>query len=183
MTNSYQLALYTFGIFKKPSNDAANDGFHLRNDPILKLVDGAPGMIARAGYDGDPGSASWGKQVYPRFYVEQGDGFSPSTLSVWRDLESLFAFTYFGLHSEALVKGREWFKKPEWPPYVLWWVNKGQYPTWAQGVERHEHLHDRGPMAFAFTFKAAFNFDGGALSVDLARAKQIANSADVAIKP
>ena len=183
MTNSYQLALYTFGIFKKPSNDAANDGFHLRNDPILKLVDGAPGMIARAGYDGDPGSASWGKQVYPCFYVEQGDGFSPSTLSVWRDLESLFAFTYFGLHSEALAKGHEWFKKPEWPPYVLWWVKEGQYPTWAEGVERHEHLHVHGPTAFAFSFRAAYNFDGAALSVDLARAKQIANSAGVAIKP
>ena len=83
MNKKYQLALYTFGIFKKPSDATANDGFHLRNDPILELVDRSPGMIARSGYEGDPGPASWGKQVYPRFYVEQGDGYSPSTLSVW----------------------------------------------------------------------------------------------------
>jgi hypothetical protein len=134
-------------------------------------------MIARSGYECELGPASWGEQVYPRFYVEQGDGYSPSTLSVWRDLESLFAFTYFGLHSEALAKGREWFKKPEWPPYVLWWVKEGQYPTWAQGVERHEHLNDHGPTGFAFTFKTAFDSDGAEYNIDFAGAKQIAKSA------
>ncbi|MEO9167607.1 MAG: DUF3291 domain-containing protein, partial [Aestuariivirga sp.] len=76
-----------------------------------------------------------------------------------------------------------WFKKPEWPPYVLWWVKEGRYPTWTEGVERHEHLHDRGPTPFAFTFKAAFNSEGKAFSVDFASAKQIVKSAGIAIKP
>ena len=52
MATQYNLALYTFGIFKKPAGDAANEGFHIRNDPSLKLVDGTHGMIARSGYDG-----------------------------------------------------------------------------------------------------------------------------------
>ena len=68
------------------------------------------------------GPQSWGEQVYPRFYVERGDGWSPSTLSLWRDLTALMAFSYSGIHAEAMRHGREWFVKPTWPGYVLWWV-------------------------------------------------------------
>ena len=174
MPLQHHLALYTFGIFKKPAADVANDGFHLRNDPLLKLVDQTHGMIARSGYANEPGPESWGTQVYPRFYIEQGDGFSPSTLSIWRDLESVFAFTYFGLHAEALVHGRAWFKKPEWPPYVLWWIKAGEQPTWAEAVLHHEYLHDTGPSAFAFNFKHAFDAEGKSVALDHARAKLIA---------
>ena len=182
MAPLHHLALYTFGIFIKPAEDRANEGFQRRNDPLLALADQTPGMIARSGYAGDPGPESWGLQVYPRFYVEKGDGYSPSTLSVWRDLESAFAFIYFGLHAEALAHGREWFKKPEWPPYVFWWVKAGAYPTWADGVRRHEYLHDNGPSAHAFTFKNAFDALDNATEVDLARAKQIANES-ISLKP
>ncbi len=87
------LALYTFGIFAKPANDPANNGFHELNDAVLMLVDRSEGLIARSGYASDPGPASWGEEVYPRFYEERGDGWSPATLSLWRDLESLFSFT------------------------------------------------------------------------------------------
>ena len=93
---------------------------------------------------------------------------------MWRDLESVFAFTYFGLHAEALAHGREWFQKPEWPPYVLWWMKAGDQPTWAEGVARHEYLHDHGPSAFAFNFKNSFNAEGKSFELDRARAKLIA---------
>lgn len=174
MTALHHLALYTFGIFKKPAADPANDGFQLRNDPLLKRVDQSPGIIARSGYANEAGPESWGIQVYPRFYTEQGDGFSPSTLSVWRDLESVFAFTYFGLHAEALAHGREWFKRPEWPPYVLWWINAGEQPTWVEAVLRHEYLHDHRPSAFAFNFKNAYDAKGKNVTLDQAFAKLIA---------
>ena len=176
LATHYHLALYTVGIFKKPADDRANEGFHIRNDPLLKLVDSTHGMIARSGYDGEPGPVSWGIQVYPRFYIEQGDGYSPSTLSVWRDLESAFAFIYFGLHAEALALGREWFKKPEWPPYVFWWVKAGDSPTWTEAVVRHEYLHDKGPSAFAFNFKTAFDAGGLGFEINLEHAKEIAHS-------
>jgi hypothetical protein len=75
-------ALYTFGVFAAPAQVPANDGFHARNDINLRNVDVSDGFIARSGYDGDPGPASWGTQVHPRFCVERGDGWSPSTLSL-----------------------------------------------------------------------------------------------------
>jgi hypothetical protein len=174
---SHHLALYTFGQFTKPSIDNSNDGFHRRNDPIFALVDIAPGLVARSGYDGEPGPASWGTQVYPRFYVDNGDGYAPSTLSLWRDLESAMAFSYFGMHKEALSLGREWFIKGDWPPYVLWWVQEGMQPLWADAIIRHEHLHDHGPTAFAFSFKSAFDAQGQITKVDTAVVKEITRQA------
>ena len=170
---AFRLALYTFGIFIEPSEHPANDGFHLRNDPILVLVQRAPGFVARSGYPGDPGPESWGPQVYPRFYEERGDGWSPSTLSVWTDMESAMAFSYFGLHAEALRHGRNWFRKPQWPPYACWWAADGHTPTWSEAVERHEHLHDNGPTPFAFSFRQAFDAQGGPTELDRDRLKAL----------
>lgn len=167
------LALYTFGMFIEPSEHPVNDGFHERNDPILLDIEKAPGFLARSGYEGDPGPESWGEQVYPRFYVERGDGWSPSTLSLWRDMESMMAFCYFGLHAEALSYGRDWFQKPEWPPYVNWWVESDHVPNWAEGVERHEYLHDHGPSPEAFNFKKPYDVTGQPTKIDRAQIKQM----------
>src|SRR5262245_42473400 len=82
---------------------------HDRNDRNFRAAESSDGFIARSGYDGEPGPESCGKQVFPRFYVERGDGWSPSTLSLWRDLELPMAFTYAGIHAEAMRYGREWF--------------------------------------------------------------------------
>ena len=145
-----RLALYNFGLFKLAASDPANQGFHDRNDPNFSAAEQADGFIARSGYEDEPGPATWGGQVYPRFYVERGDGWSPSTLSLWRDLPSLMAFSYNGLHAEAMRHARERFVKPEWPGYVLWWVDGSHTPDWAEAVARLEFLHDNraGPFAF-----------------------------------
>ena len=160
------LALYTFGMFKARADDPANDGFRELNDPIFDLADRSLGLIARSGYASDPGPKTWGVEVYPRFYREAGDGWSPATLSLWRDMESLFSFTYFGLHAEALKRGREWFETPEWPPLVLWWHTAEGYPTWSEGVWRLEHLHDHGASSTAFNFKVPFDRSGAPTKLD-----------------
>ncbi len=175
------LALYTFGVFIEPSEHPSNDGFHQRNDPILDDVANASGFIARSGYEGDPGPESWGVQVQPRFYQERGDGWSPATLSLWRDLESMMAFSYFGLHAEALSKGREWFEKPKWPPYVTWWVEQNHVPQWSEAVERHEYLHAQGPTPKAFNFKQPFDATGAAISIQREKIKQLVANASKSI--
>lgn len=76
------LTLYTIGMFEAPADDSANDGFRELNGPIFELVDQAQGLIARSGYVSDPGPSPWGLEVYPRFYRETGDGWSPATLSL-----------------------------------------------------------------------------------------------------
>lgn len=168
------VALYTFGIFEKPAEDPANRDFHLLDDQILALVDSAPGLIGRSGYDIDGNPKSWGTQVFPRFYEEKGDGWSPSTLSLWIDMESAMAFSYFGLHAVALKRGKDWMIRPQWPPYVLWWPYEDHRPDWQEAVERHEFLHDHGPTANAFDFKNAFDTDGNPITVDAQKVKAIA---------
>lgn len=170
------LALYTFGMFAKPAEDPANDGFYELNDRIFELVDRAEGLIARSGYASEPGPESWGAEVYPRFYKDKGEGWSPATLSLWTDMESLFSFTYFGLHAVALKRGREWFQKPDWPPLAMWW-HKGQgYPTWAEAVRRHEHLHDFGSTPTGFNFQEPFDEDGVPIKLDKARIQELRSS-------
>ena len=161
-----RLALYTFGMFREPSAHPVNDGFHQRNDRVFGVIEGAAGFIARSGYEGDPGPESWGEQVYPRFYVERGDGYSPSTLSLWESPEAAMAGSYSGIHAEAMSHGRTWFDKPQWPPYVAWWVEGDHRPDWAEAVDRHEYLHDHGPSARAFDFKHPFDREGNATTID-----------------
>ena len=155
-----RLAAYNFGVFKRPAEDAVNEGWRERHDPLMHLVGNAPGFIARSGYDGEPGPQSWGSQIFPRFYHERGDGWSPATLSLWQDLQSLFNFTYSGLHREAFVLGKTWFERGDWPPYVLWWVEADHTPNWVEGVARFEDLHDHGSTPQAFNFQQAFDRDG-----------------------
>jgi len=173
-----RLALYTFGIFRLPSADPANAGFHARNAPNLAAAEQAAGFIARSGYDGDPGPASWGAHAYPRFY-RGGDAHSPSTLSLWDSLEAPMAFTYHGIHAEALAHGRDWFLKPAgssegWPPYVLWWVAGDHVPDWREAVDRHEWLRDHGPSSRAFDWPTPFDAEGNPAMIDRGRLRAIA---------
>lgn len=94
------------------------------------------------------------------FYDEKGDGWSPATLSLWSDMEALFAFACSGLHAEAFKRAREWFQRPFWPPPRLWWHEGGAVPTWAEGVARQARLFERGPTRFAFDFKLPFDAAG-----------------------
>lgn len=155
-------------MFRRPSDDPANADFHRLNDPVLASVDRADGLIGRSGYASDMDGSSWGPETYPRFYRDNGDGWSPATLSLWTDLGAVFRFTYSGLHAAALRRGREWFVKPDWPPLVLWWHDGPDNPTWSEGVRRQEHLHDHGPTAEAFTFKEPFDARGMRVSLDKA---------------
>jgi hypothetical protein len=127
-------------------------GFFDRSAAVFESAEGADGFVARRG-DRPSGFG-------PRFYDPAADGDAPQTLSVWMSLESVFAFAYGGRHAEALRGRAEWFRESHWPTYAAWWVTDDQMPTWQEAAERLEHLHDRGPGPFAFSFKQAFDAAG-----------------------
>lgn len=169
------IALYTFGLFRAPAEDAANDEFHARGVDVLEEIDQAAGFIARSGYDDEVNPSSWGVQVFPHFYVEAGDGWAPSTLSLWQDLAAPVAYTYHGpLHATALRKGREWFREGDWPPYVAWWRDDLGQPTWAEGVERFEAFAKNGPSSSGFMFNAPFDHAGASTKVAAAAVRTYA---------
>jgi Domain of unknown function (DUF3291) len=104
------LAIYNFGMFRDRAESPGNQGFRDREPVNLDAVERAPGFIGRAGYEGESKPESWGVQVYPRFYVDRGDGWAPSTLSLWADIESLMAFTFrspFDAHGHPTVIDKE----------------------------------------------------------------------------
>jgi hypothetical protein len=63
--NSKRTALYTFGIFRAPADDAVNQGFHDRNDRNLLAVELSEGFIARSNYDDEPGRETWASRFFP----------------------------------------------------------------------------------------------------------------------
>ena len=169
-----RLAVYNFGMFRERAASPSNQGFHDREPANFAAVERASGFIGRAGYEDEPDRESWGVQVYPRFYVENGDGRAPSTLSLWVDIESLMAFTYSGIHAEALRHASDWFVPKTWPPYVLWWVADDHRPDWREAIARFELLHDRGPTADAFNFKSPFDAMGRPTVVDKEAVRRLA---------
>jgi len=170
----HRLAIYNFGLHVGPEGDPRVEGFVLREPANFEAASRASGFVGRSGYRGVPGPRSWGVQVFPRFIEGSGFDSAPSSLSLWTDMESLMAFSYNGVHADALKHGRNWNVRPSWPPLVLWWVDERHVPDWSEGVERLQHLHDHGASAKAFTFKEPFAVNGEAYEIDRERVRRTA---------
>ncbi|MCA2376652.1 DUF3291 domain-containing protein [Agrobacterium sp. 22-211-1] len=169
-----RVAIYNFGIQIAAYDDPAVAGFARREPLNFMAAERSEGFIGRSGYEGEPGPTSWGVQVFPRFLKENGATSGVSSFSLWRDLESLMAYSYSGVHAEALKHGRNWNTPQKWPPLVLWWVDAADNPLWTDAVRRFEHLHDHGPSPQAFNFKQPFAANGTPVEIDRAEVRKIA---------
>ncbi|WP_269583699.1 DUF3291 domain-containing protein [Roseibium sp. Sym1] len=171
----YRLALYTFGQFRTRADHPDVDIFHAEEPRVWAAMERAEGFIARSGYDDEPGPDSWGEQVYPRYWQDNGDGWAPSIISIWQDLETAMAAVYRGPHAEILREGPKFMQEDtDYPAYVLWWVPDTHQPDWEEAVERFELLGDTGPSPEAFSFKAAFDPAGKPVTANSDLARQIA---------
>ena len=75
-------------------------------------------------------------------------------MTVWRDVESLHAFTYKHRdHLDALRRRRDWFERLDLPAYVMWWIAEGEIPTVSEGLRRLTLLAEHGSTREAFTFQ------------------------------
>jgi hypothetical protein len=102
------------------------------------------------------------------------------TLSIWQDLESVYAFAYSTpIHSEGMRMREEWFHTPDHPIYAAWWVADDHRITLQEGAARLEVLHTNGPTVEAFNFKHAFDAQGRPTRLDVAmvKAKSARNTA------
>ena len=169
------LAIYVFGQFRTRADHPDVEIFHSSEPGVWAAMERSEGFIARSGYEDEPGPDSWGEQVYPRYWQDNGDGWAPSIISLWQDLETALAAVYRGPHAEILKKGPDFMQDhTDYPAYVLWWVPENHQPDWDEAVERFELLGDDGPSPAAFTFKAAFDPKGKPLTADGAATRQIA---------
>jgi hypothetical protein len=169
-----RLAFYTFGLLHEPWGGEVVRPFVEAAPDVFSAAAAAPGYIARAvppdlnrpksGQD----YGEWGVHVTPRF----NDGGSlpgtvtvADTLSLWANISAVRAFAYSGKHVAALKRRWEWFRKGDWPPYVMWWVGDCETPTWGQATSKLELLHDKGPTVAAFNFRTPFGADGRPTSI------------------
>lgn len=167
----FHLAMYNFGLHVASYDSPEVQGF-MRREPLnFAAAEMASGFVGRSGYEGEPGPESWDVQVFPRFIKGSGFDSGPSSLSLWQDIESLMAFSYAGVHAEALKNARNWNTRNVWPPLVLWWVEAGCRPDWGSAASKLEWLHDHGPSPQAFTFKQPYGPDGEPVEIDRARVK------------
>ncbi|MFN7093673.1 MAG: DUF3291 domain-containing protein [Allorhizobium sp.] len=167
-----RLAIYNFGVFVAPYESPEVEGFRLREPSNFQAAEQSKGFIARSGYPDEPGPQSWGEQVFPRFMQGSGFAWAPSTLSLWKDLESLLALTNKGVHADALKHARHWNVQQQWPALVLWWTDVR--PAWCDGAERLERLHDHGAGPEAFNFKDPYGPDGKRSTIDRALVRALA---------
>ena len=166
-----KLAFYTFGLLEEAHAHPHSKGFVDRVPFVFESAEQSEGFVDRAGSRYlESRDSRWGDpQASPRFTAQQSEARqdNPSkvsssnqeaaTLSLWDDLESVYAFAYYGRHAEALKQRQDWFSKPEWPNYVAWWVEDGQTPTREDASERLERLHDECSRPYAFDFKTPFD--------------------------
>jgi hypothetical protein len=120
--------------------------FVSRLDEINGLAEGSPGFVWRL--KNDSGNATSVK-------------FSDDTriivnMSVWKDVDHLFDFTYKTLHREVLVQRAKWFEKMDSHFMALWYVPKFTYPSIEDATFRLNYLDKNGPTPMAFTFKKKF---------------------------
>jgi hypothetical protein len=80
-------------------------------------------------------------------------------MSVWKDLESLFRFTYKTDHAEIFARRKEWFSRITDIHMVFWYVPVGHIPTPTEARQRLEYVNAHGESPYAFTFKIRFTVE------------------------
>ena len=93
----------TFAVLYEPRAHSRSKGFIDRIPAALEEAERSEGFIARSHLDPDTGRHSWGELICPRFFSDDLHPNVARTLSLWRSLESVFAFSYGGLHREAMT--------------------------------------------------------------------------------
>jgi uncharacterized protein DUF3291 len=166
-----RIAFFTLGVLKKPVGDAEVQGFIDRLASVYTAAEGSAGFFARSIRNVQTWEHSWGPVIAPAC-VPPGVGLEQvaMTLSVWRNLESVAAFAYRGVHAEALSKRAEWFQRGEWPAFVAWWIDEQHQPNWREAVERIDRLHGNGSTPAAFNFRQPFDSAGNPAKLNRDRA-------------
>jgi hypothetical protein len=163
----FKLAFMTVGILREPVGHSKVQGFVDRLPGVYEAADNSDGFHGRSIRDVETWLHTWGKIELPAcFPSPPRETHIAMTLSLWKDLESVAAFTYHGAHGEALTKRRDWFEKHSLPVYVAWWVPADHQIDWKEGNTRLEHLHLHGPTAIGFDFAHPFNAEGNATKLD-----------------
>ncbi len=142
----FHLAQVNIGRLRAPLEDPIMEGFRAQLDPINALADRSSGFVWRL-------QTEDGNAMAIRPFPDERMAIN---MSVWESLEALQRFVYASAHVGPLRDRKQWFESIESPILALWWIPAGHIPTVTEAKERLQHLKERGPSPYAFTFRTPF---------------------------
>ena len=145
---NYHLAQVNIAKKLAPIDDPIMQGFVNNLDAINAIADLSEGFVWRM-QDED---IEEGARVF------QNDSLVIN-ISVWKDLESLFNFTYNSGHIEVFRRKNEWFDKMKFMHMAFWYVPIGHEPEFQEAKDRLDYLRKHGETPFSFSFKKRFSVE------------------------
>ncbi len=143
----HYLAEFNFGELKHPWDDPRVADFANNLDMVNGVAARADGFVWRLS-DADMEA----QQLDPNGAFGGNERIA-STLSVWRDAQSLLTFVFNTVHKQFYARRREWYESKNNGNLVLWWIPAGTYPSVADGMERFEYWLSHGDTDHAFGWK------------------------------
>ncbi len=137
------LAELNLGILKHDWDDPRVQGFVDGIAIVNKVAERSDGFIWRMS-DDDMDAA----QRDPNGPF--GNPRTASTLSVWRDLNSLEHFVWNTVHKRFYDRRAEWYDAVDSLRFVLWQVPQGHRPDLVEAIARFRHLEANGDSEHAF---------------------------------
>lgn len=143
MSNDFQLAEFNFGTLKYDWDDPRVADFQSNLDLVNGLAAKSDGFIWRMPDDEMEAAQTDLQGVFanPR---------TASTLSVWRDVDSLSSFVWKTVHKRFYDRKNEWYDPEGNGNFVMWWIPKDHKPSVVEGMERFNHLKTNGDSNHAF---------------------------------
>lgn len=145
------VSIYTVGRLNHPYDHPASREFYEMGYKVMRQASILGNLIEEFSSDGVnlPEEA-------------KGKGYPVLTLTVWKDLQSLYRFTYSGKHSQALRNRSKWMQPYEEKhlSYVVWWTEIVKDVSWEEAFNRYNYYIQHGSTPYAFDFKHAFDENG-----------------------
>jgi len=146
MNLPYHLAQVNIGRILAPMDSPVMADFAANLDRINALAEASNGFVWRL--KDETNNATSVKFSDDQFIIVN--------LSVWKDIDSLFAYVYQSAHVEIFKRRKEWFEKMPEMHMALWYLPVNQVPTVTDSSVRLRHLQLYGETPFAFSFKKKF---------------------------
>ncbi len=139
-----QLAEFNFGTLRYPWDDPRLKDFQDNLDRVNAIAQRSDGFIWMLDED-----AMDAVQNDPKGPLKDRPN-TASTLSVWRDAQSLWHFVDRTLHGQFMRRGAEWFKDDDRSHLVIWEVQEGHLPTVEEAMENWRTLQKMGETTDIF---------------------------------
>lgn len=144
---NFNIAQVNIGKMLAPLESPLMAEFTGNLDSINALAENSEGFVWRLK---DDDNNATGIRIFD-------DGSLLVNMSVWKNIDVLFEYTFRTAHAEFLKRRREWFDKMQEMHTALWYVPEGHTPAVAEAEERLAYLRKNGETPFAFTFKKRFD--------------------------